>query len=100
MRRDFNFYAKKAVHDAIEYRRLSLLAFGNAKLCQNKLFNAGNLLFQAEQTFTTSIKNAYQCKKRYSASEKKRLFKILKAGFINWRKTEDWKKAFNAWNKL
>lgn len=100
MRRDFNFYAKKAVNDAIEYRRLYLLSFGSAKLYKNKLFNVGKLLFQAEQSFSTSMKNAYQCKKRYSVSEKKRLFKILKAGFINWRKTTDWKRAFESWNKL
>lgn len=100
MKKSFSFYTKKAVCDAIEYRRLCLLAFGHSNLSKNKLFNGGRIIYAAEQSLTRSLTEAYTCKKRYSVSEKKRLFKILKAGFTNWRTSGDWRKAFKAWNKL
>lgn len=95
---NFEKKAKKAVAAAIVYGKAKSLFFGRAlNEAQKKRLAATVPLYSLEKDFATALHQAYSAKRRYSVAEKKRLFKILQAGFPAWR-GGDYKRAFVAWH--
>lgn len=95
---NFEQKTKKAVAAAIVYGKAKTLFSGrDFNSSQKKLIAATVPLYALEKEFEIALHQAYSAKRRYSVAEKKRLFKILQAGFSAWR-GGDYKRAFVAWH--
>lgn len=95
---NFEQKTKKAVAAAVVYGKAKALFFGRVlNEAQKKRIAATVPLYALEKEFEMALHQAYSAKRRYSVAEKKRLFKILQAGFPAWR-GGDYKRAFVAWH--